>query len=75
MIRQNTHQSDFQMPDVRCADEDLAMHVPQDICIKIWKHEYINLAALLKKIRKGEVMRLVPCTLVSMARFKHGQKY
>ena len=47
MIRQNTHQSDFQMPDVRCADKDLAMHVPQDICIKIWKHEYIYLAALL----------------------------
>lgn len=47
-----TSQTEFQMPDVRCADDDLAMHVPQDICIKIWKHEYINLAALLKKNQK-----------------------
>ena len=47
LLRKNT-QTDFQMPDVSCAD-DLAMHVPQDLCIKIWKHEYINLAALLKK--------------------------
>lgn len=52
MIRQNTHQSEFQMPDVRCADDDLAMHVPEDICMKIWKQEYINLAALLKKNQK-----------------------
>ena len=50
-IAQNT-QSDFQMPDVRCADDDIAMHVPQDICIKIWKNEYINLASLLKKNQK-----------------------
>ena len=35
-IAQNT-QSDFQMPDVRCADDDITMHVPQDICMKIWK--------------------------------------
>ena len=50
-IAQNT-QSDFQMQDVRCADDDIAMHVPQDICIKIWKNEYINLASLLKKNQK-----------------------
>ena len=51
LLRKNT-QTDFQMPDVSCADDDLAMHVPQDLCIKIWKHEYINLAALLKKNQK-----------------------
>ena len=50
-IAQNT-QSDFQMPDVRCADDDIAMHVPQDICIKIGKNEYINLASLLKENQK-----------------------
>ena len=44
--------SDFQMPDVSCADDDLDIHVPQDLCIEIWKHEYINLAALLKKNKK-----------------------
>ena len=30
-------------------DKDLVMHVLQDLCIKIWKNEYINLAAFLKK--------------------------
>ena len=50
-IAQNT-QLDFQMPDVRCADDDITMHVPQDICMKIWKNEYINLASLLKKNQK-----------------------
>ncbi|MEW8544393.1 MAG: hypothetical protein AB2693_12740, partial [Candidatus Thiodiazotropha sp.] len=50
-ISQNTH-TEFQMPDVHCADDDITMHVPQDICIKIWKNEYINLAALLKKNQK-----------------------
>lgn len=52
ILAQNTQQSEFQMPDVRCADDDLALHVPQDICIKIWKNEYINLAVLLKRNQK-----------------------
>ena len=52
ILRNNANQSEFQLPDVRCADDDLAMHVPHDICINIWKNEYINLAALLKKNQK-----------------------
>ena len=53
ILRQSTRQAEFQMPDVRCARGDLAI----DICVKIWKNECINLAALLKKnkIRRGDV--------------------
>ena len=73
-IAQNT-QSDFQMPDVRCADDDITMHVPQDICMKIWKNEYINLASLLKKNKKGVGRNLVIYLLMNMAKFKHALKY
>ena len=37
------------MPKLCYVDKDLVMHVLQDLCIKIWKNKYINLAAFLKK--------------------------
>lgn len=42
--------SNFPPPtDIRCADDDLTLHVTPDITAKIWNHDYINLAVLLKK--------------------------
>ena len=33
---------------VRLGSDDIASHVPEQLCKKIWAHEYINLALLLK---------------------------
>ena len=33
---------------VRCADDELAVHVPSQLKQKIWEHKYINIALLLK---------------------------
>lgn len=33
---------------VRCADDDLAVHVPQQLKQKIWDNKYINISLLLK---------------------------
>lgn len=34
---------------VRCADDDIALHVSGEMCAKIWKGEFIHLAQLLRK--------------------------
>lgn len=37
-----------QPPLLRCADDDLAAHVPQQLKQKIWANKFINIALLLK---------------------------
>ena len=37
ILRQNTQQAEFQIQDVRCADDGLAIYVPRDICVKCEK--------------------------------------
>lgn len=36
-----------QPPLLRCADDDLAANVPQQVKQKIWANKYINIALLL----------------------------
>ena len=38
----------FSVNMVRCADDELAVHVPSQLKQKIWEHKYINIALLLK---------------------------
>ena len=44
-------QSNFTMPsEAMClADNDIALHVPSELCIKIWMGEYMNLAQLFRR--------------------------
>lgn len=42
-------QLDFQIPQLHCVDDDIAMHVPPELCTKIWRNEFVNLSMLLKK--------------------------
>ena len=44
-------QSNFTVPSeaIRLADDDIALHVPRELCIKIRKGEYVNLAQLLRR--------------------------
>ena len=37
------------------ADDDIALHVPSELCIKIWKGEYVNLAQLLRRETRDRV--------------------
>ena len=38
----------FNKQMVRSGSNDIAGHVPVQLCHKIWSHEYINIALLLK---------------------------
>ena len=44
-------QSNFTVPSkaICLADDDIALHVPSELCIKTWKGEYVNLAKLLRR--------------------------
>ncbi len=49
LLASNLPCNNFDIPDsISCVDDDLAMHVPADICKQIWLHKYVNLAQLLK---------------------------
>lgn len=38
----------FEEPTLRCGSDDMSVHVPLQICQKIWQNQYINIALLLK---------------------------
>ena len=38
----------FEEDSLRLGGEDMTAHVPQQLCQKIWAHQYINIALLLK---------------------------
>ena len=48
----------FEEESLRLGGEDMTAHVPQQLCQKIWSHQYINLALLLK----GNVELQVLCS-------------